>query len=91
MVRPSHSLLLAALFTLSGCQTGWDDRPQPVDDDDSTFNQDDDDTTAADDDDDDSAGTGPGSCDCQSSVAGLGAPPAWLLLGLLALGVRRRR
>ena len=42
--------------------------------------------------DDDGITTGGASCDCESSVVGAsGGGPAVLLLGLLALGIRRRR
>ena len=51
---------------------------------------DDDDDASGDDDDSTGGGGGGGGCDCESSVAG-GASPSWLVLGLLALGIRRRR
>ncbi len=52
---------------------------------------DDDDTTEATDDDDSTGGGGGGGCSgCESNVSGDGAP-SWLWLGVLALGLRRRR
>ena len=52
-------------------------------------NFDDDDATGGDD--DDSTGGGGGGGGCKNSVAGGDGSGAWLLVGLLAIGIRRRR
>ena len=70
---------------------GGDDDDATSDDDDSSG--DDDDATSDDDDatgDDDDSGGEAGGCDCASSVAGSGAASG-IWLGLLLVGVRRRR